>query len=111
MRFFIVITALLIFNTISFVQADEPDYWRVQGIKSGDELNMRRGPSVQFGISTKLPHDTRQLLNLGCHPDFSAVEWEQLTKEEKKLAQSMRWCHVMYQGRAGWIYSRYLKED
>lgn len=111
MRRSIVVIALLTFSAGSFAEAGGPDFWRVKGIKSGEELNMRRGPSIQFGISAKLPHDTRQLLNLGCNPEFSAIEWDELTQKERKLAQAMRWCRVMYQGRAGWIYSRYLKED
>jgi len=102
---------LLTLSATSSATADGPDYWRVSGIADGDELNMRRGPSVKFQVARKLPHNARQLLNLGCYPDFDQNEWQRLSKDEQKLATSMRWCRVMHQGLTGWIYSRYLKED
>ena len=102
---------MLTLSATSTATANGPDYWRVSGIAAGEELNMRRGPSVNFNVARKLPHDTRQLLNLGCYPEFDLGEWERLSKKEKKLATDMRWCRVMHQGLTGWIYSRYLKED
>ena len=101
----------LLLSTLAFAADGGPDYWRVHGIESGEELNMRRGPSVQFSIAAKLPHDTGQLLNLGCYPEMSQLEWESLSKKERKLAIGMKWCRVMHQGQTGWVYARYLKED
>ncbi len=110
MRVQVIAFVCLALSTAVTKAADGPDYWRVTGIAEGEELNMRRGPSVQFGISIKLPHDTDQLLNLGCHPEFGQEEWELLDKKERQLAKDMRWCRVMHQGQTGWIFSRYLKE-
>lgn len=107
----VALAAALAAATAVQANADGPDYWRVTGIAAGEELNMRRGPSTQFGIAAKLPHDTGALLNMGCYPDFSPAEWEALNERERKLAASMRWCHVLHRGQAGWIYARYLKED
>ncbi len=103
--------ALLALSSNLHAEAGGPDYWQVTGIDAGDELNMRRGPSVQFGISHKLAHDTAKLLNLGCYPDFSIGEWEQLSAKERKLSSDMRWCRVMFKGQTGWIFARYLQED
>ncbi len=71
---------------------------------------MRRGPSVQFGISAKLKHDTDNLLNLGCYPELALDEWEKMPESEQQLATKMRWCRVMHKGHIGWVYARYLRE-
>ena len=73
--------------------AGGPDYWQVAGLDHGDRLNVRAGPSTQYGIVAQL--DNRQVVrNLGC-TQFDA----------------QRWCKVELPGRAaGWVAGRYLRE-
>jgi len=111
MRRLLAVLTLFAWTTTASAIADGPDFWRVTGIDAGEDLNMRLGPAIQFRISATLPHDARGILNLGCFPDFNPAEWEALTKKEQSMATGMRWCRVMYKGKRGWIYARYLQED
>jgi hypothetical protein len=71
-----------------------PDYWRVSGVASNDNLNIRSGPSTSYRIVALAPNGS-VFRNLGCRGSGSS-----------------RWCHVETQnGRvSGWAAGRFLVE-
>jgi len=106
----LITVALLVLLSNAWADADGPDNWRVAHILPGGFLNLRKGPSVQFGIVAKIPHNATELENLGCSPDFNSSEWAEFSSEESKLALAMRWCRVGYKDVNGWVHSKYLTE-
>lgn len=105
--------AVVLFNIASVcgAEADGPDFWKVSGIQLGSHLNIRKGPSVQFNIVSKIPADFRGIKNLGCFPEFTALEWERFSTRENEVAIGMRWCRVSFKGETGWVAGRYLTEN
>ena len=73
--------------------AGGPDYWQVTGLAPGDRLNVRGGPSTQYGVVAQL--DNGQVVrNLGC-----------------TQSGATRWCKVEPPGGgSGWVAGRYLRE-
>jgi len=108
-RVLIALAMLMLSNNV-WPEADGPDVWRVTRVLPDGFLNLRKGPSIQFEIIAKIPHDATGLENLGCSPDFNASEWAEFTAEESALALKMRWCRVSYLGAHGWVHSRFLEE-
>jgi len=106
----LIASAMLILSNSVWADADGPDVWRVTHVLPDGFLNLRKGPSIQFDIIARIPHDATGLENLGCSPDFNASEWAEFTAEESELALKMRWCRVAYLGEYGWVHSRYLEE-
>ncbi len=90
--------------------ADGPDTWRVVGVRANDYLNLRRGPSTEFRIVARIPHNATGLTNAGCYPEYNYGEWQKLTGAEQRLAAKMRWCKVVYDGNRGWVYGKFVGE-
>ena len=91
--------------------ADGPDTLKVTKLRDGSMLNVRRGPSVRFGVVGLLSHDAKDIENLGCSPDFSISDWERFTELERFAAAELRWCRIAHEGLLGWAAARYLEED
>jgi len=106
----ILVSAFLLHANVAWLYEEEPDFWRVTRIVDGSHLNMRKGPSTQFGVIGKIPHNATGLRNHGCIPNFSISDWSWFTKEESKHAYSMRWCKIRYNNADGWVHFRYLTE-
>ncbi len=96
--------------TSAAAEADGPDMWRVSGVSSGDQLNVRSGPSTGFRVIGSVPADATQLRNMGCHPNFTTDEWAGFNDSERQLAATLRWCRIEYQGLQGWVAGRFLRE-
>jgi uncharacterized protein YgiM (DUF1202 family) len=91
--------------------AEGPDFWAVTGVRSNDTLNMRMAPSADSEAIARIPHNARGLKNHGCPNDVTFEQWKRMTKAQRDLAARSRWCQVEYQGRKGWVASRFLRED
>ena len=90
---------------------DQPRFWAVTGVASGDVLNLR---DVPHGDSKKLagiPPNTRGLKHLGCiTPEPSLDRWMIMSKSERANAK-LQWCRIEYRGMKGWVAARFLKPD
>lgn len=106
----VLFSTFLLYSNVAWIDEDEPDFWRVTRVSEGNHLNMRKGPSTQFGVIGKIPHNATGLGNNGCTPNFNLSEWAWFTSEESKHATNMKWCKVRYDNSVGWVYFRYLKE-
>jgi len=91
--------------------ADGPSFWAVTGVRSNDALNMRIAPSAESELLVRIPHNARGLKNHGCPNDVTFEQWKRMTKAQRDQAARSRWCQVEYQGRKGWVASRFLRED
>ncbi|GJL53352.1 MAG: hypothetical protein NPIRA02_04840 [Nitrospirales bacterium] len=91
-------------------EADGPDYWAVHGLSHGAVLNLRKGPTTQFPVLTRIPAGYAHLENLGCSPEFTMEEWSRFIERERDLAVSLRWCRVRYEKQTGWVKGMYLQE-
>ena len=107
-RIFLVL--LFVFPSPALAEADGPDAWQVYGVSQGGTLHMRKGPSKMFSVVAKIPFNAQALKNLGCHPEFNASEWENLTQFEKAALKDLRWCKVRYNDQTGWVFGQYLEE-
>jgi uncharacterized protein YraI len=76
------------------VDAMGPDFWEVEGVPSGDRLNIRNGPSTRYTIVASARNGAL-FRNLGC----------------RGLGAS-RWCHVQTaEGKYdGWVSGAFLRE-
>jgi hypothetical protein len=76
------------------VDAMGPDFWEVEGVPSGDRLNIRTGPSTRYTIVASARNGAL-FRNLGC----------------RGLGAS-RWCHVQTaEGKYdGWVSGAFLRE-
>ena len=113
-RAYIVCTLTLLLGTSLPTRAqtaDGPDFWAVTGVRSNDTLNMRMSPSADSEAIARIPHNARGLKNHGCPNDVTFEQWKRMTKAQRDLAARSRWCQVEYQGRKGWVASRFLRED
>jgi len=71
-----------------------PEYWQVTGIKRGDTLRIRAGPSTAHATLGHLKAEDTGLLNQGC-----------------ELSQGRRWCKITsLDGVTGWVAAAYLRE-
>lgn len=91
-------------------EADGPDFWAVQGVRSNDRLNMHRTQSPRSAVVARIPHHASGLRNLGCTRGPSFAQWEKMTAAERARSSRSRWCKVSYQGRSGWVAGRFLRE-
>ena len=76
--------------------AGGPDFWQVSGLRPGDTLNLRRGPSSGERVVDELDEGD-VVRNLGC-----------------KLVAGQRWCRVARPDDTrtqGWVAGRYLRES
>lgn len=90
--------AQLVFILVMFdglVTASEGDglVWRVDGVQSGDMLNIRSGPGVTFTIVAKLENGVGDIRMTG----------------EKVMNGKDDWVPVSFPGGKGWTRPRYLK--
>ena len=92
-------------------EADGPDFFAVTGVTVDDVLNIRVEPTAASRKIGEIPHDGRQVRNLGCQGVPSFAEWERMTESERKDSAMHRWCRISYQGTEGWVAGRYLRED
>ncbi len=76
--------------------AGGPDNWRVEGVSENDVLYVHRRASLSSRRIGNLPHDARQLRNLGC-------QWSDSDKGT--------WCEIEYHGLRGFAAQLYLRED
>ncbi len=80
----------------SFADGDAggPDFWEVTGVRAGDRLNIRTGPSTKYSIIARAPNGV-MLRNLGCRGSGGS-----------------RWCHVQTTegDYDGWVAGRFLRE-
>jgi hypothetical protein len=73
-----------------------PDFWEVTGLRRGDTLNMRRGPSASEGIVLRFANGA-VLRNKGC-----------------RMNGGQRWCKVERPDApaiSGWVAGRFLRES
>jgi len=103
---------MIVFPSVSYAEADGPDFWQVRNVASGDVLNIRAEPNGKAVIIGKIPFDGQCLRNLGCKGGLTFEEATTLSKEEKKALNKKRprWCKVEYEGTVGWVAGRYLRE-
>ena len=87
-----------------------PDYWAVTGIAPGGVLDIFAEPSTDAPKLGAIPSDGRRLENLGCINEPTYQEWLAMSEEERLQAAERRWCRIRYQGVAGWVRSKFLKE-
>lgn len=76
--------------------AGGPDYWQVTGLRRGDTLNVRQGPSVKERVIAELDEGD-VVRNLGCKP-VSGQRWCRVARPDDARAQ-------------GWVAGRYLRES
>lgn len=70
--------------------AHGPDTWRVRGVASWDQLNIRSGPGARNGIVGAIPSDGANVHCIGpCRG---------------------RWCRIWWSGLQGWVNMRFLGE-
>ncbi len=101
----------LLLSAPAFAQADEPEYFRITGVKKDDNINVRRQPNADARIVGKIPKDADNVKNLGCNRGgLSEKQWDKASAARKKDAQRRRWCQVEYNGVTGWVSARFLEE-
>ncbi|WPL18065.1 SH3 domain containing protein [Thiorhodovibrio winogradskyi] len=76
--------------------AGGPDYWQVTGLRRGDTLNLRQGPSVEERVIDELA-EGEVVRNLGCRP-VSGQRWCRVARPDDDRDQ-------------GWVAGRYLRES
>lgn len=92
-------------------EADGPDQWRVTGVRSNDMLHMHTEPSARSRITARIPHNARQIRNLGCSGGPTFQQWQRMSPAERERAARARWCKVSFAGKTGWVAGRFLAED
>jgi uncharacterized protein YgiM (DUF1202 family) len=90
---------------------DGPQFWAVTGVASWDSLNLRVAPNADSRRVARIPHNARGLKNFGCPNYVTFEQWKRMTQAQKDRAQRSRWCEVEYNGKRGWVASRFLRED
>ncbi len=70
-----------------------PDFWVVSGLKAGDTLNLRSGPSARDAVLGRLPQG-EIVRNMGC-----------------RMTNQSRWCQIEAEIGTGWVAGRYLRES
>lgn len=103
---------LLLYSHTLLAEADGPDYWQVRDVEKNDVLNIRSNADFKAPKIGEIPHDARCIKNMGCKGGLTYDEFTTLSDSEKQqiIKQRPRWCRVSYQGTAGWVAGRYLRE-
>jgi len=91
--------------------AEGPDAWAVTGVRAGGVLNIRAEPSARAAKIGRVPHDGRNLTNLGCTGEPTYMEWEKMSTAQRERVKQTRWCRIGYQGVEGWVLGIYLRGD
>jgi hypothetical protein len=104
--------SMLITASMTFAEADGPDYWQVAGVAKDDVLNIREQPDPDSKKVGQIPPDGTCIKNLGCVGGLTFEEFTTLSDEEKKRIEHERprWCKVEYRGTTGWVAGRYVEE-
>lgn len=102
---------LLSVTTACLAQEGGPDFWRVEGVKASDALNLRVDANPRSRVLARIPHDARSLKNLGCRGDLTFAQWQAMTPAQRDAAARARWCRVEFKGQTGWVAARFLRED
>lgn len=86
------VAALGVFPLLSMAIGEHAaaESWRVENIKPGARLNLRKTPSNRSPIVGYVPADARHL-------------------KSKKCVK--RWCQIEFAGKTGWAFSKYLARD
>ncbi len=95
----------------AFAEADGPDLWRIRGVRADDTLNMHKEPTARSRTIARIPHDARQIRNLGCSGGPNFQQWQRMNTSERERAARARWCKVSFGGKTGWVAGRFLAED
>jgi hypothetical protein len=108
---FIVLAVILMVQG-AYSEADGPDYWQVQGVDSGDVLNIRSEANPKSEKVGEIPPDGTCIKNVKCVGGLTFEEFTNLSEAEKEkiLKQRPRWCLIEYEGVKGWVAGRYLRE-
>lgn len=91
-------------------EADGPDFFRVEGVRAGDVLNIRAAPSATAAKLGGIPPRANGVKNLGCRGGLTFAQWQKAGQAEREAAQKTRWCRISWQGVEGWVAARYLRE-
>lgn len=105
------ISFFVVFTLAAVAEADGPDAWDVTGVAPGDTLNVREAAGPKARKIAEIPPGAKGLRNLGCKGGPSFAQWQHMSPLEQKRAADRRWCKVEYEGRAGWVAGRFLKES
>lgn len=97
-------------TALAFAQANNPDYFRITGLKKEDNVNVRRSPEADAKIVGKIRKDTNGIKNLGCRGGLSQKQWDAMSDTQKKNTPRDRWCHVSHGDIKGWVLGRFLAE-
>lgn len=108
---FALAVALTLTHEEVHAEADGPDFWAVKGVMPGDVLTLHAEPSASGKEVGRIPHDAHGLKNLGCHGGATFAQWQKMTPVERKNANQDRWCRIEFDGKQGWVASRFLKEN
>jgi heat shock protein HslJ len=92
-------------------EADGPDRFRVIGVRPGNTLTIRSGPSTDHDRIGRIPAGSDGLRNRGCEGGLSVTEWQAASAEARVAAINSRWCRIEYGGAAGWVAGRHLAES
>lgn len=107
------ITAVVLAGSAApaLAEADGPDHWRVTGVRVDDALNMHTEPSARTRTIARIPHDARQIRNLGCRGAPTFQQWQRMSPAERERAARARWCKISFGGKTGWVAGHFLAED
>jgi uncharacterized protein YgiM (DUF1202 family) len=105
--------AVLAAATTALAQSTVPDpeFWAVTGVGSQDALNLRAAPDGDSRRIARIPFNARGIKNYGCPNHVTFEQWKRMTQVQKDRAVRERWCEVEYDGKKGWVASRFLRED
>ncbi len=90
----------LFFSLPAFATADGPDFYAVHNVAVGDTLNVRSEPGMKAKVIGAIPHDAKQIRNLG---EFDPPMVSDMV--------APKWCKIKYKDLEGWVGCKFLMED
>jgi hypothetical protein len=105
-RAMILVALLPMATEHAVAQVDGPDYWDVVGLRSHQVLRMHAEANKRSRITADVPHNARQLKNLGCR---GTPAFKQPSADTEKVRRGRsNWCRVEYRGKQGWAPAIFL---